>query len=68
MNSETAGRSWYHYPIMWLVLALPAGAVVAGIVTFVIILKHPDPEVSRPDAASAAGRVHAPNSVRPPAD
>lgn len=68
MKTDKGGRSWYRFPIMWLVLGLPAGAVLAGVVTFVIILKHPDPEVSRPDVAAAAARIHAANSIAPPAD
>jgi hypothetical protein len=55
---------WYRYGIVWLVLAPPVGAVLAGIVTFILILQHPDPVLSRAPAEPA----HVSSSVMPPTD
>ena len=67
-NPQATGQPWYRYPIMWLVIAPPIGAVIAGIITFILILEHPDPEVARARAPVAAIRGHGVNSVVPPAD
>lgn len=35
-------KRWYHEPLMWLVLGLPASAVVAGFITLALAIKNPD--------------------------
>lgn len=40
---NTPSRPWYREPLMWLVLGLPASAVVAGLVTLWLIVKNADP-------------------------
>ena len=35
-KTATAGLAWYRYPFVWLLIALPASAVVAGLTTFYI--------------------------------
>ncbi|MGA2344050.1 MAG: hypothetical protein ABSG29_12735 [Steroidobacteraceae bacterium] len=64
----SADKPWYRYPIMWLVIAPPIGSVIAGIITFVLILKHPDPLVATPHAAAPVIHGSAANSVVPPAE
>jgi hypothetical protein len=54
--------------MMWLVIAPPVGSVVAGIITFVLILKHPDPVLTTPRAAASGLHGSAANSVVPPAE
>jgi hypothetical protein len=67
MNAQTTSLPWYRYSIMWLVVSLPIGAVLAGIVTFVLILRHPDPVIPH-DENPAVARAHPSNSVVPPTD
>ncbi|HUU71667.1 MAG TPA: FixH family protein [Burkholderiales bacterium] len=48
MTSRTinqASAHWYLEPWPWILLALPASAVVAGIITLVIAVKNEDPLV-----------------------
>lgn len=60
-------RPWYRYSIMWLVVAPPTAAVLGGIVTMTMVLKHPDHDV-RPRQAVTQVTKHASNSVVPPAE
>ncbi|MGH8679706.1 MAG: FixH family protein [Burkholderiales bacterium] len=39
---QTQTRSWYREPWPWLLIALPASAVVAGLITLLIAIKHED--------------------------
>lgn len=32
----TASQAWYRHPFVWLLIALPASAVIAGLITFYI--------------------------------
>lgn len=66
MNAHHASLPWYRYPIMWLVVGLPISAVIAGIVTYALILEHPDPVVPHSARSAPAGVHGAANSVRPP--
>ena len=47
MNAETPARpvAWYREPMVWLVIALPAVALVAGSLILGYALLHPDAEV-----------------------
>jgi hypothetical protein len=47
MNAVTGthSRPWYREPLVWLVAAIPALTVVAGITTVVIAGRHADPVV-----------------------
>jgi hypothetical protein len=65
-NREPA--EWYRHPIMWLVVAPPLGSVIAGIITFVLILQHPDPVIKTPNAAVPVLHGSTANSVVPPAE
>lgn len=38
-------KPWYHEPMMWLVLGLPASVVLAGLLTCWFALKNSDPEL-----------------------
>ena len=54
MNSDRIAKAWYRHPMMWLVIAPPVGSVIAGIITMILILEHPDPVCA--DAASGGFR------------
>lgn len=68
MTIEKSATPWYRHPIMWLVIAPPVGAVIAGIITFVLILKHPDPVISTQRPSPAALHGASANSVMPPTE
>lgn len=59
-------RPWYRQPMVWLVIFPPVAAVLAGIVTITLVLKHPDRDV-RPQQTSTHTKAPA-NSVVPPAE
>ena len=54
--------------MMWLVIAPPVGSVIAGIITMILILKHPDPDVRTPHPMLPVLHGSTANSVVPPAD
>ncbi|MDE1922471.1 MAG: hypothetical protein KGI55_03535 [Gammaproteobacteria bacterium] len=68
MNTPTPSVSlpWYRYPFMWLVVGLPVSVVIACIVTYVLILEHPDPVVPHSPVSSSSPVHHATNSIQPP--
>ena len=68
MNTDPQPQAWYRYPIMWLVIAPPVGAVIAGIITFILILEHPDPVIPVPHAQMPVLHGSTANSVVPPAE
>lgn len=70
MSPSAATRDpWYRHPMMWLVVCLPASAVLACIVTAVLVWNHPDTDVRTPQAIAAPViHGHASNSVLPPAE
>ena len=68
MNSDPSAKAWYRYPMLWLVIAPPVGSVIAGIITLVLILKHPDPVIHTPHAAVPVLQGSTANSVVPPAE
>ena len=57
---------WYRHPMVWLVIAPPAGAVIAGIITMILILQHPDPVLSTVPAPVVHAKVA--NALMPPTD
>lgn len=58
-ESETNNHwPWYREPMVWLVIALPASAVVAGLVTLWIAAKGAD-SVHNADASSTARQEQA---------
>ena len=67
MNDDRA-QAWYHYPIMWLVVGGPVGAVIAGIITFALILAHPDPVIDTMHPAAQVLQGGTTNPMAPPAD
>ena len=68
MKSDRSPKAWYRHPIMWLVIAPPVGSVIAGIITFVLILEHPDPVISTAPATVAVLHGGTANSVVPPTE
>ncbi len=68
MHVSALSKAWYRHPMMWLVIAPPLGSVIAGIITMVLILKHPDPDVRRPHPTLPVLHGSVANSVVPPAD
>jgi hypothetical protein len=44
--TETPAPPWWRHGHLWLVIAGPAAAVVAGIATVVIAVRSPDPMVA----------------------
>ncbi len=66
MSEQNPEKAWYRYPMMWLVIAPPVGSVIAGIITMVLILKHPDPVLTRSDPAVAVQAEVKPNLILPP--
>jgi hypothetical protein len=68
MKNDQTPKAWYRYPIMWLVIAPPLGSVIAGIITFVLILEHPDPVIKTAPATVAVLHGSTANSVIPPAE
>jgi hypothetical protein len=61
-------KAWYRYPMMWLVVAPPVCSVIAGIITMVLILKNPDPDVRTPHPNLPVLHGSTANSVVPPAE
>jgi hypothetical protein len=53
---------------MWLVIAPPVGSVIAGVITMILILQHPDRDVRIPHVEIAIAHGHPTNSVVPPAE
>ncbi|MDE2276363.1 MAG: hypothetical protein KGK09_08710 [Burkholderiales bacterium] len=47
-------RPWWRHGMVWLVIAGPAAAVVAGLTTVWIAVRHADVEILDPPPASAA--------------
>jgi hypothetical protein len=68
MKTDPSPKAWYRYPIMWLVIAPPLGSVIAGIITLVLILEHPDPVIKTAPATVAVLHGSTANSVVPPAE
>ncbi|HSV61141.1 MAG TPA: nitrogen fixation protein FixH [Variovorax sp.] len=62
MNSQT-DAPWWKFPLMWLVIGLPACVVLAGLGTVWIALQTPDSVLDSPTqrslAPAQAGRNHA---------
>lgn len=45
IDAETQDDSWYREPMVWLLLAVLAMALAAGVTLLGYALLHPDPEV-----------------------
>ncbi|MGD0504187.1 MAG: hypothetical protein ABSD02_15720 [Steroidobacteraceae bacterium] len=67
-DPKTEKEAWYRYPMMWLVIAPPVGSVIAGIITMILILKHPDPVLATSHPAVAVQHAAKANSLLPPTD
>lgn len=61
-------KIWYRHPMVWLTLAPPVGSVIAGIITMILILTHPDREVRTPHATVPVLHGSSANSIVPPAE
>ena len=68
MQDRSSSKPWYRYPMMWLVVAPPVGSVIAGIITMILILKHPDADVRTPHAMRPVLHGSSANSIVPPAE
>ncbi len=68
MKNPGSSKPWYRHPIMWLVVAPPVGSVIAGIITMILILKHPDPDVRTPHPTLPVLHGSTANSLVPPAE
>ncbi len=68
MNADRTEKAWYRHPMMWLVIAPPIGSVIAGIITFILILKHPDPVLATPHPEVPVLHGSTANSLVPPAE
>lgn len=63
-----ASEPWYRHPMVWLVMALPAIAVIGCAITMFLVWQAPDRDVRQPEAvATPVIHGHAANSVLPPA-
>jgi|SoimicMinimDraft_4_1059732.scaffolds.fasta_scaffold465869_1 hypothetical protein len=67
MNASVS-KAWYRHPMVWVVLAPPIGSVIAGVITMILILNHPDREVRTPHPATVVLHGSRANSIVPPAD
>jgi hypothetical protein len=67
MNTA-APKPWYRHPMVWLTIAPPAGSVIAGIITMILILKHPEREVQTPHPTLPVLHGSRANSIVPPAE
>jgi uncharacterized protein len=63
---------WWRHAMVWLVIAFPAAAVVAGVATLIIAIVHPDPPLATRAAGAATSaqpavqaRNHAATPHRP---
>lgn len=66
--SMAASKPWFHYPMVWLVIAPPIGSVIAGIITMILILRHPEREVQTPHPTQPVLHGSRANSIVPPAE
>jgi len=55
-----AGRPWWQFPIVWLVVGGPLAVVVAGLTTVAIAVKNVDPVL---DVSGASTRQVKPNEL-----
>jgi hypothetical protein len=54
--------------MMWLVIAPPVCSVIAGIITMILILQNPDPDVRTPHPTRPVLHGSPANSLVPPAE
>lgn len=47
LTSQPAPTAWWRVPHMWLVVGGPLLVVIAGIVTMVLAVRHPDPVLDK---------------------
>lgn len=45
MNAASQSGAWYREPMVWLLIAILALSLVAGITILTLALRHPDAEV-----------------------
>jgi hypothetical protein len=68
MNTATSivDNTWYKNFWVWVVIALPASAVIACSITIWLVLQAPDPVISKETTTQAVNEVLGRNSVAPP--
>ena len=57
VQAPATEEPWLRFPLLWMVMALPAAVVVAGFVTLWLALRTPDPLVTSNRAHLGPGRV-----------
>lgn len=68
MKRQIKAGPWYRYPLVWMVITPPVGAVIAGVVTMVLILQAPERDVRIPHPRAAIIHGNAHGSLLPPVD
>ena len=66
-NSEKLIAPWYREPMVWLLLAIPAVAIAAGVTIVSYALLHPDVEVHserRPPPTVTGGPMSGADAMR----
>ena len=53
-DDATLQLPWYRDAYRWLLIAIPLGALVAGLLTLLIAIHDADPEVPHPDPTASA--------------
>lgn len=58
---QAVAHPWWRHPLVWFILAGPALVVVAGLYTYYLAARSPDPVLTAPAPAGATpGFSHAP--------
>lgn len=57
---------WYRQFWLWVVIAFPTSAVIAGFVTLWLVLRSPNQDIASPHAREPVNDVVGRNSVAPP--
>jgi hypothetical protein len=68
MRRPVSADSWFHHPMMWLVITPPVASVIAGIITAWLILRNPEADVRVPHPTVAVIHGNAQSSVVPPTE
>ena len=49
---DEPSRRWYREAMVWLLIAIPAGALAAGLITLILAYRHADPEIAHTEQAA----------------
>lgn len=53
-NAAAAARPWFREPMVWLIIAIPAFALVAGLAMLGYSIAHPDADVRKEERPAPA--------------